>query len=269
MLLTCWSSKGGSGTTVVAAALAGLLAAHLGESLLVDLGGDLPAALGLPEPGAGLADWRTGPGEPAERWGREPARPTGARSPDGAWAPASRSAALVRLEVAAGGGVRLVPRGHGRLPAGLGPALAHAATGRRPVVVDAGVIGAGGDEDGPAPELAAVATGSLLVIRPCFLALRRAVVAPLRGSGVVVVDERHRSLGPSDIEAALGVPVVAVVPWDPSVARRVDAGLLGTALPSSLARALQSVVRAQAAAAPRLGTVAMRRLAPDQGRDTA
>ena len=57
MLITCWSSKGGSGTTVVAAALAHLLAAEADGALLVDLGGDLPAALGLPEPHEGLTGW--------------------------------------------------------------------------------------------------------------------------------------------------------------------------------------------------------------------
>lgn len=65
MLVTCWSVKGGSGTTVVAAALAILLARRLAEgALLVDAGGDAPCALGLPEHGApGLADWLAAPSE--------------------------------------------------------------------------------------------------------------------------------------------------------------------------------------------------------------
>ena len=51
----CWSAKGGSGTTVVAAALA---LAGRAESLLVDLDGELPAVLGLPEPAdKASADW--------------------------------------------------------------------------------------------------------------------------------------------------------------------------------------------------------------------
>ena len=54
-LTVCWSAKGGSGTTVVAAALA--LGSTI-DSLLVDLDGELPAALGVPEPsGQGLSDW--------------------------------------------------------------------------------------------------------------------------------------------------------------------------------------------------------------------
>ena len=54
-LTVCWSAKGGSGATCVAAALA--LSSTV-DSLLVDLDGELPAALGVPEPGGqGLSDW--------------------------------------------------------------------------------------------------------------------------------------------------------------------------------------------------------------------
>ena len=59
MLIICWSVKGGSGTTVVAAALSLLLArSHPEGSVAVDLGTDLSAALGLPQPSRpGLGDW--------------------------------------------------------------------------------------------------------------------------------------------------------------------------------------------------------------------
>jgi hypothetical protein len=217
VLITCWSSKGGSGTTVVAAAVATLLAAQGGGSLLVDLGGDLPAALGLADPPLGLATWKAGASEPGA------------------------AAHLRRLEMDVGTGVRLVPRGHGPLATDVGPALAQALGERERVVVDAGVIGDGGRAT-PAFDLAASATRSLLVLRPCFLALRRAAAAPIRSSGVVLIDEPQRVLGPGDIQAALGVPVVAVVPWDPAVARRVDAGLLGASLPRAMSRALQPVL---------------------------
>ena len=213
MLITCWSSKGGSGTTVVAAALAVRLAAEAGGVLLVDLGGDQPAALGLPEPTVGLSSCAPDPGGAASLAGH-----------------------VRHLAIDAGGGVRLLPRGVGPLDPRLGPPLAHLLGGPEPVVVDAGAIG-----PGAALDLAAAATASLLVLRPCFLALRRAVAAPLRGSGVVLVDEPHRVLGVSDVEAALGIPVVAVVPWDAAIARRVDAGLLGSGLPRPLARALRDV----------------------------
>lgn len=226
MLITCWSSKGGCGTTVVAAVLASLLAADAGPTLLVDLGGDLPAVLGLPEPLVGLVGW------------------TGGTSEVGA------QAGLAGLEIEAHGGVRLLPRGAGVVDREMGPPLARALAGRPRVVVDAGVIGGGDAGAGPAIHLGTAAAASLLVLRPCFLALRRAVVAPVRASGVVLVDEPQRVLGPGDIEAALGVPVVAVVPWDAAVARRVDAGLLGSTPPRAMARALR-----RALPADRLGMV--------------
>ena len=58
MLTCCWSVKGGSGTTVVAASLGLLAASAPAGALLVDLAGDIPAALGLPQPaGPGVRDW--------------------------------------------------------------------------------------------------------------------------------------------------------------------------------------------------------------------
>jgi hypothetical protein len=211
VLVTCWSVKGGSGTTVVAAALAVLLSRRVDDALLVDAGGDVTCALGLPEPGApGLAEWLAAPAE------------VGAD-------------ALGRLTVPAGVGLSVLPRGHGPVDAsadGVGRLLA-ALAGRSLTIVDAGP---------PSPfayEVAAASTVSLLVIRPCFLALRRALAAPVRPSGVVVVEEARRSLDAADIEDVLGVPVQAVVPWDAAIARSVDAGLLGSRLPRPLAAALR------------------------------
>jgi hypothetical protein len=87
--------------------------------------------------------------------------------------------------------------------------------------------------------VAAAASASLLVLRPCYLSLRRALQAPMRPSGVILVSEPGRSLGRSDVEDVLGVPVRAVVGIDPAVARAVDAGLLATRLPRGLERALR------------------------------
>jgi len=65
-MFVCWSAKGGSGTTVVAAALA-LLRAESRSTVLVDTGGDLPAALGIAEPaGPGIADWMASPAADAD-----------------------------------------------------------------------------------------------------------------------------------------------------------------------------------------------------------
>lgn len=217
MLITCWSVKGGSGTTVVAASLAVLLARRLADgALCVDVGGDVPSVLGSPEP--------TGPGLLA--WFDEPAA-------DGA--------ALRRLEIDAGGGLAVLPRG----PSGGGGAVLRgdaataaerllAALTSRPTVVDAG------PPSDLAFALAASSPLSLLVLRPCYLALRRALAAPCRPSAVVLVEEPGRSLDAGDIEEVLGVPVCAVVPWAPSIARSVDAGLLGSRLPRPLAAALRS-----------------------------
>ena len=223
MLVSCWSVKGGSGTTVVSLALAAVLArsgpARLGASsagaaagsLLVDLGGDVPTALGIPEPsGPALVDWLAADGAPVD--------------------------ALTRLEVEVAGGVRLLPRGQGPMPdaperfellAGL------LAADGRPVVADCGLV------PGPGLPLAAGASVSLLVVRPCYLALRRALAAPVRPSGVVLVREVQRALGSADVEAVRGVPVRAVVAVAPAGARAVDAGLLLSRLPRRLERSLR------------------------------
>ena len=58
-MFVCWSVKGGSGTTVVAAALALVLAQRLDVGArLIDLSGDTPSALGMSEPSSeGIAEW--------------------------------------------------------------------------------------------------------------------------------------------------------------------------------------------------------------------
>lgn len=215
MLLTCWSSKGGAGTTVVAAALARLRAGVEGGpgALLVDLAGDAPAVLGLPDPdGPGVAGWLHA----------------------GADAPVD---ALARLEVPAAPGLALLPRGDGPLPEGRAPVLAALLAGDpRHVVVDCGTA-----PTGVALAVAARAPRSLLVTRACFLSLRRAIGGALRPTEVVLVAEPGRSLTAHDVGAALGVPVVAVVASDPAVARAVDAGLLSSRLPRGLARELRGV----------------------------
>ena len=211
MLIACWSSKGGVGTTVVAATLGLLLSRRsAGGSLLVDLAGDLPAALGLPEPdGPGLTDWlAAGTDVPTD--------------------------ALSRLEQPAGAGLMLLPRGSGSLEADRGDVLtALLAADGRPVVADCGAM-----PQHAALTVAAGATRSVLVTRACFLALRRALAMPLRPSEVVLLTEPGRSLTRADVEDCIGAPVVAEVAVDPQVARAVDAGLLATRLPRTLAKEL-------------------------------
>ena len=214
MLLACWSAKGGAGTTVVAIALAALAARHdPAGALLADLAGDAPAALGLAEPAnPGLAGWLDG----------------------GTDVPAD---ALTRLEVPVAPGLHLVPRGSGTLGPDRAEVLsALLADDARTVVADCGT-----DPVGTAASVVAAAHRSVLVTRPCFLALRRAAAGGLRPSEVVLVDEPGRALTAVDVEHTVGVPVTAVVPTDPAIARAVDAGLLAHRLPRSLQRGLRDV----------------------------
>lgn len=217
MLLACWSAKGGSGTTTVAVALAALAARRSGAgAVVVDCCGDIPAALGLPEPsGPGLADWlAAGPDVPP--------------------------GALGALEIDAGGGLRLLPA-KGAASAGTASAadalVGLLAADPRPVVADCGLA-----PPGVPAALAAGAAVSWAVLQPCYLALRRALAAPLRPSGVVLVADEGRALGPSDVAEVLGVPVVARVAVDPAVARAVDAGVLGRRPPRGLVRSLGPLV---------------------------
>lgn len=210
MLIACWSVKGGSGTTVVAASLAVILSRSLpAGALAVDLAGDLPVAFGAPDPGGpGVTDW--------------------------AAVTHAGTDALRRLEIEVRPGLHLLASGTARIDASGADRLCAALAGDRPVVVD---CGSAGDAGGIA--VAASAALSLLVLRPCYLALRRALAAPIRPSGVILVTEPGRSLGCRDIEDVLGVPVRAEVAWDPAVARSVDAGLLAARVPRTLERALR------------------------------
>ncbi len=220
MLIACWSPKGGSGTTVVACGLAAVLARSGSPEgvLLADLSGDAACVLGMVDPpGPGLAEW-LGAG------------------------PDVGPAALGRLEVEAATRLRLLPwKPPGpdfRPTAGRAEALVDALSADpRPVVADCGSAAAGAGL-----ALAAGASVSLLVLRPCYLALRRALAAPVRPSGVVLVTEPRRALGRRDVEDVLGVPVRAEISLDDGVARAVDAGLLARRVPRLLERALRPVL---------------------------
>ena len=215
MLTCCWSVKGGSGTTVVAAALALLAASAPGGALLVDLAGDIPAALGLPQPsGPGIGDWLTaGAGVEAD--------------------------AIEHLSEPATPGLRVVPAGTdgGERPPSRGRVellVRTLAEQGGEVVVDLGVA------TPTWQPLLARADTSLLVIRPCYLALRRATALPSRPTGIVLVREPGRALGRREVEDVTGVRVLAEVDVEPSIARAVDAGLLASRLPRGLSRALRA-----------------------------
>lgn len=222
MLITLWSTKGGSGCSVVAASLARQLAGSLdpaGPVVLADLGGDAADVLGCPPvTGSGLLDV-------IHQQTHHPAE------------------ALSRLAFEVTDGLFLV--GPGSVPPSPAPWSDAAEELDRDavVVVDAGNLSASrcADQRDLGRWLAATADRSLLVTRACFLSLRRGRDVPISPSGVVLVAEHGRSLGRADVEAALGAPVVATVAVDPAIARAVDAGLLAARLPRGLGRSLRAV----------------------------
>ena len=215
MLLALWSPKGGSGTSVVSAAVA-LVAAGRGETRLADLGGDQPAILGLSLFPAdlgvsdGLVGWLAGgPSSPTE------------------W--------LDEMAVPVVPGLALLPRGpddFARPSPEAGAALAVALRDGGAAVLDAG---SGHDPGGAVRAAIEVADAALMVIRPCYLALRRAVGDPrlARSAGAILVEDPGRALDAADVAAVLGVPVVGRIPVRSEIARAVDAGVLRDRLPES------------------------------------
>ncbi len=228
MLIALWSATGGSGTSVFTAACALVLAreardaGHATGVRVADLAGDLPAVFGLgAEPDVGLADWlAAGPEAPTD--------------------------ALDRLATEVAPGIALLPLGGAAEPlcavapeagAALAVALAH---GPSPVLADCGTA-----REPTLRAVVEVADVAVVVLRSCYLSLRRAVHSPsLRHTaGVVLLDEPERSLGAHAIAEVLDLPVLARIPAKPRIARAVDAGVLGTRLPDQLARAATDVVR--------------------------
>jgi hypothetical protein len=218
MVTLCWAAKGGSGTTVVAAALA-LSSGR--PSLLVDLDGELPAVLGLPEPDRpGVGEWLASDASTDHL-----AELLLDIAPQTWLLPWQAATSELRHET--------VAAEHGARWTTLGDWLHDwSAQWGCDVTIDIGTRL-------PPPALSARADRSLLVTRPCYLSLRRAVGSDVRPTGVILVDEPGRSLGQRDVEHALGVPVDAVVSVDPSVARAVDAGLLTGRVPRVMTRALR------------------------------
>lgn len=190
------SPKGGTGTTVTAAAHA-LLSARRGvRTVLVDLCGDIPATLGMPEPnGPGVNDWLGDAHDPT---------------------PASLLSRGTETET----NLLVVHRGR-QFVDGV-PAWNELArfisTSPHQVVIDAGAGTVPADLHGTE---ATVAT----VVRPCYLALRRAIALP-RPVHTYIVKEDGRALTVNDVVQVLGAGTHSVVPHSAAIARAVDAGLL-------------------------------------------
>jgi hypothetical protein len=181
---------------------------------LADFGGDQPAILGLPsDPAPGLGEWLA----------------AGLHAPAGA---------LDRIAVNVAPNVSLLPLGE-RLPPDIAPE-AGAALGvvlaNEPQLTVADVSHAS------APALQAlveVSDVSVVVVRDCYVALRRALRHPLvaGASGAVVMDEEGRALGATEVRDVLGLDVFTSVPLLVPIARVVDAGVLATRLPRPLEKA--------------------------------
>lgn len=205
MLTVCYSSKGGQGCTTVTAALA---LVDRGARM-IDTAGDLPAVLGQPEPsGPGICDLLASDSSveiaAIERLATMSAPLVCAGSTSTAAVPEHRWTELAAV-------LSADPNAW-FLDAGTNLAVASAPADRR-----------------------------LLVVRNCYLALRRAVAHSVRADGIVLVSEPGRALAAADVEAVLTAPVVAEVSIDPAVVRTIDAGLLAARLPRALARRLAAV----------------------------
>lgn len=218
MIVTCWSVKGGSGTTVVAASLALTVArVHDRATVLVDAAGEAPAVLGIDEPvGPGLSGWTD-----------------------------TVDASPTRVEVPVDDRLSVLPRGDRRTahldPATVDQLFACLRADDRIVIVDAGTIVPSDPQRGH-DGLVTRADRSILVIRSCYLALRRAARTDLPVDGVVLVEEPGRVLAARDVASVVGAPVAARIRVEPQIARLVDAGLMCSRLPRSIDRALADVV---------------------------
>lgn len=233
MLTIFRSTKGGSGTSTVTAGFAGVLGRHAARHstrvapvLAIDLCNDLPAVLGTATPLTGLSEW-------LER---------------------SSDHDFDDLCIDCGQGVHLAPTGSASLPDPNSPSwnrlvsvLDHRLAHGGQVVMDVGMGAVPPVFTNPALTASTTTpTSVLLVVRPCYLALRRAVEENADGGvtadGIVLVSGEGRVLTRRDVQSVLGIPVVAEVPLDPDVARRVDAGLFLSRLPATLVTALEPLV---------------------------
>lgn len=210
MLIVYWAAKGGAGTSVLVAAHA-LVAADAAPVMVVDLAGDLPDVLGVAHPEAGVAEWlAAGESVPAD--------------------------ALDRIAQPVAPNVSLLARGEGPLTS---PRLVVLASllRRHPLTV---IVDAGSSPCGARDVMTHVADRSILVTRPCYLAIRHQIRLGLAPTEVAVVREKYRSLCDDDVAKAVGAPVRTTVDVDPKVASAVDAGMLATRLPRALRRAVEA-----------------------------
>ena len=221
MLVVCWSPKGGSGTSVVTTGLAIVASRSTTEhnnearTVIVDLAGDIPAILGIEDPLIGISEWIADP------------------------TVFDRRTLIVDLET----GLSVLPRGRASLPESrsgawsrLAVELSTMSNSDSTIVVDAG--------RGPIPrELESIADHEYVVVRPCYLALRRAKLIDHSSDAVIIVTEPDRALKQADVARVLGLPIAATLDISADIARRVDAGIITSRPSTELTRALEPVVR--------------------------
>jgi hypothetical protein len=189
---------------------------HEAGARLIDMSGDTPSALGMSEPESeGISEWLSATDHPG-------------------------ADALNNLMLPVTAHLGVIPRGRNIIvpslvnPDRLRDLALVVAESDLPTIVDAG----SGASTIPIIEYA---TRSLLIIRPCYLALRRASLLTTPPHGVIVITEPGRALGVHDVESVVGAPVLAEIPFDPAIARAVDAGLLAGRVPTLLAKHLADV----------------------------
>jgi hypothetical protein len=196
MSIIFMSPKGGNCTTVTASAYAFLQAARGTHTVLIDLCGDIPATAGMSEPTTpGINDW-LGENNSAD------------------------ARALVTLGTPVETGLVIVHRGS---PFVEGQPrwndLAHAISAApMNVIIDAGTTYV-------PDELRRAVTDIAMVVKPCYLSLRRASRMP-RPTQLFVIDEPGRALTIKDVGHVLGMPVTAEIPYVSAISRAVDAGML-------------------------------------------
>lgn len=211
--IAIYAAKGGQGTTTIAAALA-ITHAHAGHrTLLVDTGHDITAVLGHPDNThqPGLADYIT-----------------------------NTNITLADITTPTIENLDLITRGNGPIQFDTYTyGLALNGTSHYDTVII--------DTTTDAHPWLNHTDETILVTRPCYLAARRAINLTRRPDHIALINEPARSINATDIATITGAPVTATIPYDPAIARAIDAGLLATRLPRQLTRALRPLTHGAAA----------------------
>jgi hypothetical protein len=88
---------------------------------------------------------------------------------------------------------------------------------------------------------------NVLVVKPCYLALRRSVATSTVCKPDTILlyqDHDSRAIRPVDVEAAVGCKIGYIMRHDEAIARTVDAGLLSARTPRQLSELNSSIKEA-------------------------